>query len=895
MRSKWNNLNLSSKLKILTALLITMVVLLGVIGIGLTNSSANRAASFEIMLNEAHIVGQMVNEHLFWKQEMTEAVLTRTRFEGSLDPKACMFGRWLNDNTITNIQAHSAIDDITVPRITDELVLTLIENIRAPHDFIHREAHTMRILSAEDARRHLFEVILPEAEIVTDLMTQIERRYLELVQEEIAIITRNGRMLFGSVVIFVLFVVLGCMLLYATLNRVIDPIHAITADALKISDGDFNISHTYDSNDEIGQLSKSFHKIIASLSELNEDITRMHQEQQKGNYQYKLDNETYAGAYADVAAHINELIVSLIKTKNDADVANQAKSAFLSTMSHEIRTPMNSIMGFAELALEGANVPPQTRIYLNKITESTKWLLGIINDVLDISKIESGKMELENVPFCLAEVLSRCQSVALPLALEKGLELRIYAETLPANEEGMQKKLMGDPVRLYQVLLNLLSNAIKFTENGVIRLSAMPDDDIKEEYSLLRFEVKDSGIGMTPEQISKIYDPFVQADSSTTREYGGTGLGLAITKNIVEMMGGTLKAESIVGSGSTFSFEITFDTTLAPAEEFEHKKQDVIEKPYFKGLILLCEDNPMNQQVMRGHLENVGLRVEIADNGKIGVEMVKERLVKAKPPYDLIMMDMLMPVMDGIDAAREIKTLDVRSPIIAVTANIMTSEIEKYKKHGMPDCLGKPFTTQELWRLLLRYLPPVSSREVPLEDQTQNEDELLKELKMRFVSVNEDKFEQIIQALEAGEIETAYLLVHSLKGNAGFIRKTALQHAAADIEAILKGGNCDIPEEKLKHLENELQLVLEELRPLLIKASEAETKINESLTEEQIWDIFERLEPMLKSRDADCHDLLDEIKRIPGAGELCKLVERWEFKPAINALNELKQSFTNNN
>jgi signal transduction histidine kinase len=300
-----------------------------------------------------------------------------------------------------------------------------------------------------------------------------------------------------------------------------------------------------------------------------------------------------------------------------AEFANKAKSEFLANMSHEIRTPMNSIMGFAELA-ESSDSKLQVKDYLGKITDSTKWLLRIINDILDISKIEAGKMELERVPFDLHDVFSRCQSVILPEIKGKGLDLSIYVEP------SIGKKLLGDPLRLYQVLMNLLSNAIKFTNTGTIKFSSSIKS-IDNGSTTVYFEVKDTGIGMSTEQIEKVFAPFIQADSSTTRNYGGTGLGLAIVKNIVELMNGKLKVESALGTGSTFSFELTFNTVDAPDDVLNQKEYDILEKPYFDGLVLICDDNSLNQQVICAHLARVGLQTITADNGKIGVHMVLQR------------------------------------------------------------------------------------------------------------------------------------------------------------------------------------------------------------------------------------------------------------------------------
>ena len=557
---------------------------------------------------------------------------------------------------------------------------------------------------------------------------------------------------------------------------------------------------------------------------------------------------------------------------NELITASRAKSDFLATMSHEIRTPMNSIMGFAELALD-SDTMPQIKEYLDKIKDGTKWLLNIINDILDISKIESGKMGLENVPFDLSETISRCQSVILPSVKEKELELKVFAEP-PAG-----KKIVGDPVRLFQVLMNLLSNAVKFTKAGTIEFSSLVKS-LDGNHATVLFEVKDSGIGMTPKQIEKIFEPFIQGDSSTARNYGGTGLGLAIVKNIVELMGGALAVESLPNIGSTFSFEIVFETI--DADITDNTEFAALEKPSFDGLVLVCDDNPMNQEVICEHLARVGLRVEVAENGKVGVDMVTRRAEAGKEPFDLILMDMFMPVMDGIRAVKLISALNTGTPIVAMTANVLASDLENYKRHGMPDCLGKPFTTQELWRILLKYLTPAAVESAPASPAV---DDLQRRLRLNFIKNNQAAYIGIIEAAEAGDLKLAHRLAHNLKGNAGMIGKAALQSAAADVEAFLKNGTVPIPQDSLRVLKAELELTLEELKPLLDEPAAPKA----ALSAERMSALFERLGPMLENINPECINLLDEIHAVPGAEELARQIEDYDFASASQTLEELKK------
>jgi len=502
----------------------------------------------------------------------------------------------------------------------------------------------------------------------------------------------------------------------------------------------------------------------------------------------------------------------LREARDAAEAANHAKTVFLANMSHEIRTPMNSIIGFSELAMDD-EIAPNTREYLYKIMESAEGLLQIINDILDISKVESGKMELEHIPFDLHEILGYCQTVIVSKAVKKGIHVYFYAEP------SIGKKLLGDPTKLRQILINLLTNAVKFTNTGTVKLSSTVKESTENSVTLY-FEIKDSGIGMTQEQVSKVNEPFVQGDSSMTRKYGGTGLGLPITKNLIELMGGGMDIESSPGIGSKFSFTLKFDTSQETDESLEQKAAlEKIEKPAFDGEVLICEDNAMNQRVICEYLARVGLKTVIAGNGKEGLDMVRERMEKGEKPFDLIFMDIHMPVMDGLEAASIINKLNVGTPIVAMTANILSTDKELYKRNGMPDYLGKPFTSQVLWRCLLKYFTPIKKE--TLQENMIDEEELAVQriFQLSFVKENQKRFDEIANALKANDFILAHRLAHALKANAGQIGKSRLQAAATDIEQTIKNGEKRVTDEQLKTLETEMNIVLKELAPLLDEAA----------------------------------------------------------------------------
>jgi hypothetical protein len=401
------------------------------------------------------------------------------------------------------------------------------------------------------------------------------------------------------------------------------------------------------------------------------------------------------GAYADITPRHHDQ-VALQQALDDAQAATRAKSDFLATMSHELRTPMNGILGMAQMLLIPGVSEAQRQEYAQTILGSGQTLLSLLNDILDLSKVEAGRVELERRPVTVRELLEEAAGLFEKLVHEKGLQLAVHCEPEVAAH------YWGDPTRLRQMLLNYLGNAVKFTARGSIAVQLRVLHD--RHQPMLEFAVQDTGIGVTSAQQAQLFKPFSQADTSTTRRFGGTGLGLSIVAQLAELMGGGVGVQSQLGQGSCFWFTVPAEPVLdhAPAPAAAAPADDATTP--LRGRLLVAEYNPVNRMVVNALLGQLGLQPEMTEDGQAALAAVRER-----GPFDLVLMDVQMPLLDGQEATRQIRVLEAtqglhRQPIVALTAGAFDEDRRACHDAGMDDFLAKPIDMAQLRQMLQRWL-----------------------------------------------------------------------------------------------------------------------------------------------------------------------------------------------
>ncbi len=537
-------------------------------------------------------------------------------------------------------------------------------------------------------------------------------------------------------------------------------LEVLTLTAQRFAEGEMGVRANLAGEDEVAIVGRAFDKMAGHVAEYVDELRRAHDE---------------------LELRVRERTAQLAEARDEAIQANRSKSAFLANMSHEIRTPLTAIIGFSESLLDANQSMAERMDAIATITRSGKHLLKIINDILDLSKIEADKLEIERIPVSLFDVLADVESIVMLMAQEKGLLFRVdYEFPLPSL-------IRSDPLRLKQILINLCNNAIKFTEEGSVRIKA----GCQCEAGILTLKVIDTGIGLTEEQRTRVFDAFSQADSSTTRRYGGTGLGLHLSRELAQKLGGDLTLESTPEVGSCFSIRIaTGDLSKVDWVNQSIRSDARVEIEQTPGVavsghVLLVEDNIDNQRLLSMYIRKAGAKVAVADNGREAVEMARTHA------YDMIITDIQMPVMNGLDATRAIRANGYTGPVIALTAGTLRSDAEACFSSGCTDFAAKPIERQSLHSLLQRHLQPriASDDSTPVVSALLAEEPGLEDLVHKFVEQLPELVADMRKSYEGHDNTALQRQLHMLKGTSGNFGYDDLMKLCQKAEFEIAAGN----------------------------------------------------------------------------------------------------------
>lgn len=589
--------------------------------------------------------------------------------------------------------------------------------------------------------------------------------------------------LITALIVIISVISLPILIYIVVRNLLLTPVELLGAASHRVGDGDLSVYLPAHTNDEVGVLFNDFNHMVNQIRHYQDEL-----EEYKHHLEEKVESRTKA-----LEAMNSKLEVAIAQ----AEQANQLKSRFLANMSHEIRTPLTAIMGFTEQLLHNKDAVNDEQ-HLSTILRNSKHLLELINNILDLSKIEAEKLAVERGPCNVVQLIHDIDSIIRPLANEKQLAFNInYKLPIP-------KTINSDTTRLKQILINIASNAVKFTEKGSISI----DISYNSEKQHLQFAIQDTGIGMSEREVERVFKPFEQADATTTRRFGGTGLGLCISKNLAQLLGGDVQLISEPGNGSCFTIQVAahLNAEQLQNEGFIHSYEQLspskdVQLSFaansFDANILVAEDNPDNQLLIKLLLQTWGLEPDIAKNGAEAVEMA---LVN---DYQLIIMDMQMPVMGGLEATQMLRHAAYDGPIIALTANVMKTDVDTYIEAGCDEALAKPIDKDALEQVLVSYLH--------IEKDSQNKwENLLKSEKFQQINDNyrsklPDYLSQVVQLYRAKEWEALRSLAHSLKGSAGCFSFEAIHKTAGQLENALRSNQTEQVEQCYDALINALE------------------------------------------------------------------------------------------
>ena len=753
--------------------------------------------------------------------------------------------------------------------------------------------------------QHIIErlVVLSDVVIETtyDIRVTHTRYTHEIAYAVISLLIAVGTIVFLVVAFLALFVA----------NATSKQVKSLTQITASVTGGNLDISMNVcgSTKDEVGELSAYIANMVHTFKWLIEEINNVSYEVEKGNIDSYVNTSHFVGAYAEAAAAVNTLL-DKVKLVDIAEANSQAKSLFLARMSHEIRSPMNVILGITEIQLQKATLYSEIREAFEKIYISGDILLSIINDILDLSKIEEGKINLIIEKYEIASmindilILNMMRIESSPIKFEVSID-----DTMPAC-------MLGDELRIKQILNNILSNAFKYTEKGTIKLSmSAKAHEQTPDQTILVITISDTGPGMSKEQISRLFEAYVRFNTGANRYTEGAGLGMNIANNLVSLMQGEILVESEVGKGSTFTVclpqgivsdrQLGKETAdvLAKFRMSRHVQKglgQIMQEPMPYGKVLVVDDVDINIYVAKGLLMPYKLQIDSANSGFAAIEKIE-----SGAEYDIVFMDHMMPQMDGIETTTHLRNKGYTRPIVALTANAIVGQAGVFLKNGFDDFISKPIDVRRLNAVLRKFIRDKQTPEVLEEVRRQASADIVKnksldiENHLKSSEINDlvcrdlwyrqkNIIPDLMRAIEEGDLKTAHFLVHTLKGLAALIGENVLASLAEDAEAafhkgvVPAGGQID-------SLVAEVERVLGDIEQHRINETDLPPAKNPALDKDKAREVFDKLVPLLSENSFNAVELIGELSEIPNTGEIIHQIQTIDFALALKTIADFRE------
>jgi len=740
-----------------------------------------------------------------------------------------------------------------------------------------------------------------------EIMLRMLRQFINVNQEMAEGMIAYYRNFSTTVTAISLFaaILLALLLAFSMLRTFTRRINAIEAAADKVAQGDFEAGLQGDAD----EISAAFSKMAGVFTSLISEINVVTDEGKKGNTDVRIDSSRFKGGYKETALAINALLDvarELLDQKEQLQIAqnaSEAKSRFLAKMSHEIRTPITAVLGISEIQLQNSALPLATEEAFAKIYSSANTLLGIVNDILDLSKIEAGKMDLINSQYEVASLLSDVIQLNMVYLSSKQISFDIDVD------ENIPTHLIGDELRIRQVLNNLLSNAFKYTEKGTVELKVhLKDGNCQDGYTDVVIAVRDTGRGMNKEQLKALFDEYSRFHEKEARFEPGTGLGMSITSNLLHLMGGTIDVDSEVGKGTTVTVvlpqRIASSQPLGAeqARNFKNftpdtysaeKRLSFAPEPMPYGRVLIVDDIDANIYVAKGLMKLYHLRIDTCTSGPAAIEKVRQGEV-----YDIIFMDQMMPEMDGMEAVAIIRQMNYNFPIVALTANTLVGQAELFFQSGFDGFLSKPIQTVRLNAMMHKFVkdrhPEAASAGTgSMENYFDGDLEssrIYDKVRRDFLRSQKNTMRDISSAVAASDLKTAHRLAHSLKGLAGLIDEKGLFSIAEKAEAAFNEGA--IPEDLIDALGLEMERVFARIEAQYIEAPYLDDapRAEVILDKDKARELFDKLSELLEADSFGALRLCRELAEVPETDVLINQIEAMDFAFAINTLADLRET-----